>query len=1257
MRWMAVWSVVFVALLPVPEAARAQLFVSPQRAEADAALEQAIRLFKAGHYAAAVAPARRAVTLFESVNGKDHANVAIALDALGQSYIMAERFKEAVPIFQRSLAIFQKTLGNSNIYTGQSLNYLGVAYQRTGRVAEAVPFHQRALEVYRKSAGVNHRATGEVYLNLAMAYKSMDRPSEAQKFLKQALPIYEKAFGPDHAHVAVILDNLGGSYLATGRFADAEAMLVRHRTILEKTVGARHPTVGQSLYQLSNVYRELGRFKEAEQSVLRAIDIYKTTPGNQQTALAIGDNQLGLIYTALSRYAEADERLTRAVSTFEVELGAAHRDLALPLNNLGHLYNTQGRFGEAEPILRRSLAIAEKYHDQAHNQTMPLNNLALLCIALGRYAEAESLVGRSIALIEKLRGADHPLLINPLNNLGLLHVYRLQLADAEPVLKRSIAILERNFGFDHPDLATPVGNLGLLYATVGRLDESRELSTRAINILQKSLGKIDARVGTTLNNIASMMMAQDKLDEAKHIFEQSIASLESAPESAQSSAGLVYANFASLERKLGNPDRAEVHFQRAAASLEKTLGPQSPELATVLSSYGDLHLAEGRIDAADKVFQRALKIREAVLGLDSIAYGISLTDMANVALVRKDWSAALGYWRRRAAIVVAHQSRGTVDVARDGSALSTQSSAFLGIVRALYRIDPPHHDRVSASVREAFDAAQRAMFSSTAVSLSQTAARSHKGDAQLAELVREQQDLVREWQALEKLQIAALSAANAKRAMKQEKENAARMATIDKRLVQIAASIAKGFPDYLALANPAPSSPEEVQAQLRDDEAMVVLSDLEQKQGAPEETFVWVVTKMAVRWVRAELGTKGLAREVDALRCGLDASAWAAGHCAELTGQLYTTADSEAGKPLPFDVSRAHALYRVLFSGVEDLIKGKELLLVPSGPLTRLPFQVLVTSAPTSSNFKEVRWLTRDHPLTVLPAVSSLKALRSVSKPSLATRPHIGFGNPLLDGAQQDPKFGTASRQRAELAKAYRGCAPTEHARSVVVRGGPSPSANLRPQRGLTNLHQLKSQEPLPETADEVCIVARNLGADLAEMRLGVRATEREIKKLSEAGALRQYRIIHFATHGTLAGQLSDTAEPGLILSPPDQASAEDDGYLSSSEIASLKLDADWVILSACNTAGGSDASVEAEALSGLARAFFYAGARALLVSHWAVASDATVRLISKAAQNISGKRSRATALQHAMLAMIDGPADDAHPTYWAPFVIVGEGG
>ena len=212
---------------------------------------------------------------------------------------------------------------------------------------------------------------------------------------------------------------------------------------------------------------------------------------------------------------------------------------------------------------------------------------------------------------------------------------------------------------------------------------------------------------------------------------------------------------------------------------------------------------------------------------------------------------------------------------------------------------------------------------------------------------------------------------------------------------------------------------------------------------------------------------------------------------------------------------------------------------------------------------------------------------------------------------------------------------------------------------GVANLADLRTWAPLPETADELCDVASDLGVDpKTHLYLGALATETKIKQLSEDGSLAKYKIVHFATHGAIAGQVSRASEPGLLLTPPDKASETDDGYLSASEIAGLKLDADWVILSACNTAAGG--AQGAEALSGLARAFFYSGARSLLVSHWEVASDSTVRLITKAVAELKSNPEigRAEALRRSMLSMIETGKDyEAHPGFWAPFVLVGEGG
>jgi len=205
-------------------------------------------------------------------------------------------------------------------------------------------------------------------------------------------------------------------------------------------------------------------------------------------------------------------------------------------------------------------------------------------------------------------------------------------------------------------------------------------------------------------------------------------------------------------------------------------------------------------------------------------------------------------------------------------------------------------------------------------------------------------------------------------------------------------------------------------------------------------------------------------------------------------------------------------------------------------------------------------------------------------------------------------------------------------------------------------LRMKKSQAlpPLPDTADELNAVAKDLGVAASDIHLGADASETNVKR----APLADYSIIYFATHGLVAGDVKDLAEPSLVLSIPKQPSELDDGLLTSSEVAQLKLNADWVVLSACNTIAGDKPG--AEALSGLARSFFYAGARALLVSHWAVDSEAATRLTTSTFDRLKAdpKIGRAEALRQAMLGYLGDPSSpkSAYPAFWAPFALIGEG-
>ncbi len=736
------------------------------------------------------------------------------------------------------------------------------------------------------------------------------------------------------------------------------------------------------------------------------------------------------------------------------------------------------------------------------------------------------------------------------------------------------------------------------------------MKRRALAIDEKSLGPNHPTVAIALNNLAALLQDTDRLAEAEPL------------------------------------------YRRALAIDEKSLGPDHPDVARDLNNLAVLLQATNRLTEAEPLKRRALAIDGKSLGPNHPTVARDLNNLAALFIERGDWPAALAQLRRASDIITrqgATLPEDRTDLAKQ--ALTGNRLAFRYHVLALYHAaagEPEAGD-------ESFRVAQWALQTDAAEAIRQMSTRFAAGQGELASLVRQRQDLLRDGKAADARLFAAVGAAN----VQAMEEGRAAYSKIQARLDAIASRLKREFPEYAAVSNPQPLTVAATQALLRPDEALVQFLSAPSIIRLPKEIFVWVVSKTDFRWVRIDLGTKELNERIAALRCGLDYDgAWVGSRCSDLLKVAYTTLDNAMGKPLPFDVARAHELYIALFGHIEDIIKDKQLLIVAPGTL---PFQVLVTEPPRAAlpnsvaGYRDIAWLTRQHAITVLPSVSSLQALRAFAKASQASEAYIGFGDPLLDG---DPKQLEDDAAKAKLAREKR-CDPTLRQRVASLfglRGGTR--AITLGDGGLADVAEIRQQIPLPETADELCDVAQDLGVDPAtHVYLGAKATEAVVKRLSADGTLAKYRIVHFATHGALAGQLSATSEPGLILTPPRTASKIDDGYLTGSEITGLKLDADWVILSACNTAAGGAQGTEA--LSGLARAFFYAGARSLLVSNWAVYSDATVKLITKAVGELKAdaKIGRAEALRRSMLALIkDGKDYEAHPAYWAPFVLVGEG-
>ena len=517
------------------------------------------------------------------------------------------------------------------------------------------------------------------------------------------------------------------------------------------------------------------------------------------------------------------------------------------------------------------------------------------------------------------------------------------------------------------------------------------------------------------------------------------------------------------------------------------------------------------------------------------------------------------------------------------------------------------------AIDEAFRAAQWAFLSSAGKALHQLGLREAAGDPGLAAIVRRRQDLLSAVVTRE-AELSASRDANAAVRLRGE------IASLHAEIAILDVKLAQDFPRYAELANPVPVDIAAVQAALREDEALLFFLSTE------VETFVWSLDRGSSTWFASPLSREWLGREVADLRADLDPHARTRGAVSLVEGM-------DRPRIASFDRMDAWFLYTQLIEPVEAILRGKShVFTVTDGPLSGLPLSVLVTERPRGADndpvaMRETAWLAKRFATTTLPTVASLTTIRAGRADATTEKraPFAGIGAPVLGRDIPDE-------------------APVPPPGSGFFRGM------------LADVTAVRNLPSLPQTGPELRRLAAALGADEDSLHLAETATEAAVKALD----LSSTSVIAFATHGLLSGELAGLAEPALVLTPPDAASAADDGLLTASEIAELRLSADWVILSACNTASG-DGRPDAEGLSGLARAFLYAGARSILVSHWPVRDDAAARLTTGTLAAI-GKDTgigRSQALRQAMLSLMKDENDPslAHPSAWAPFMIVGEGG
>lgn len=780
-------------------------------------------------------------------------------------------------------------------------------------------------------------------------------------------------------------------------------------------------------------------------------------------------------------------------------------------------------------------------------------------------------------------------------------------------------------------------------AAAGRNFAAAEAAYReALDVESRLFGPNSAVIGATLMELALQVSNQQRFDEAAALFRRATPIIESAPSPEirarlASYRGLDAANQRNYEDALKYA-REDVAARLAAVEAIRSGGldlngnpPRVPtllqgELAHALRIQAEMAMRTGDLAGAQVAAERTLLIitEHPDLPLAWRADIVSLMGEINARLGRvvpaeRNLTDALAMSRKLygegGATIMAQFALGRFysDEQVYGSSISAYREAFAALakdplIRGQVVADQivPFMAAATASLggaertrleQEMFAASQLVDSGVAGQTIARMAARRAAENPALAENVRLSDDAGRARDEI-RMQLAA------ERAKPDGSRDAAREQRLSADLAA-AVSLASGlqeklradFPAYAGLADPGMASLEAVQRALRPREAFV--SFVLGVRGS----YILLVTRDGLTVKPLTINRAELAADIADLRSAF-------------VPQL--------GKVPAFSLVNAEALYRSTLGPVAPQLAGVDRLVVAaSGDLASLPFALLVTSTPTGPrDYASAAWLIRQTAVTQIPSARAFLALRgtpSVPQP----RPFLGIGNPVFQG-----KAGSALALNA-LA-------------SSCQQGGTADPALLR------------ALQPLPDTAAEIQAVGLGLGASPDDILLGAAANESALR----AKPLDQYAVLYFATHGLLPGELHCQAQPGLVLTPPGAAQPSgSDGLLTASEIAGLRLNADLVVLSACNTAASGGKSFGGGALQGLADSFFNAGAHAVLASHWEVPSVATRALMTELFARLAQdpNRDAAEALRQAQLSLV-ARDDTAHPFAWAAFTLIGDG-
>jgi tetratricopeptide (TPR) repeat protein len=608
--------------------------------------------------------------------------------------------------------------------------------------------------------------------------------------------------------------------------------------------------------------------------------------------------------------------------------------------------------------------------------------------------------------------------------------------------------VKAKLGVEDPYYASALQTIGQGYFFLSNMSAAEGLFNRALAIRKKAFGENHRAVANNLNDLALVYSFQRKFAEAENCFKESLAIEEQLGGDKREMATTLN-NLARLYWSQGRYGEAEPMIKQVLEIDEEAKGPNHPNVATSLSVLAAIYQSQRKFADATRTRERELAIMEQLYGPNDSEVARPLHGLAVLGMranVEQDIARTLGYSRRAIAVEIANQAVGRSGVSgNDGnqSPIGLHPSVFRHGVSVFAVAATLGTEPRSALGVEGFEAAQWATLSSAAAAIQQMGLRFSAGNNGLAVLVREHQDLTGRWREADRSLASALASPESQRNTAAVDAIRGRRAEIQTEFAAAVAKLEKDFPDYAALASPKALKVADVQQLLGADEALIYWMIDE------NQSFVFALTRDDFDWQVVPLGKKELTAGVGSLRGGLDVD-------------ILDSREALSGKKVLFDLPLANRLYNALVGPVASVVRTKRhLLVVPSGPLTALPFHLLVTDPPPGEAdihslalYREAAWLLRRHAVTVLPSVSSLKTLRVLAPKRQAARPMVGFGDPVFDAA-------AGARRSAKGAPKGASRSYTDYWQGI----------------GVNRSELAKALPRLEDTAAELKAVAKNLGA------------------------------------------------------------------------------------------------------------------------------------------------------------------------------------